>query len=314
MRSFFVLFIHCLFFLGIISTSALAQVGVRPVTLEVRKNFNDEPVFYAINTTNIPYTISFYSSNLQNVDPVQNPYQVTSYPGRSKLLTLERSRGFDNANMQIRYNYEYYYGIGCHNTEVDESVEYALPVGIGLTTSINKLSYIGELTNDEAPDDFYGLSFTASSQDTIFASRRGIVAEVDQGFEDKELNKLFSSKTNSLTIYHEDCTFGTYGSIKQGSVFVRKGQQVEVGDPIALVASKDEKENEGFRFMLSYRNPDYKQKGDEQYWNYSIPKYKIGHYSAIALESGYEYKSIYFSSIITQEMNEREQEQWVVGE
>jgi hypothetical protein len=316
MRSTLVVFIHFLVLFSLISLSAFSQVGVRPVTVEVRENFNDEPVFYAINTTNTPYTISFYFSNLRNVVPVQNPYQVTSYPGQSKLLTLERSRGFqDNPDpaSQVSYNYEFYYGIGCHDTEVNENIDYALPVGFGLNTSIDNLSYIGELTDNEAPEDFYGLSFSASRGDTIYASRRGTVGEVDQEFDDGELNKLFSSKTNSITILHEDCTFGTYNSIQQGSAFVKTGQQVEVGDPIALVAQKEDAENEGFRFLLTYRNPKYEQKGDQEYWKYAIPRYKIGHHSAMQLEPGFSYTSMYFSNIITQEMNDREQRLWIEG-
>jgi|AntRauTorcE11897_2_1112592.scaffolds.fasta_scaffold00048_36 murein DD-endopeptidase MepM/ murein hydrolase activator NlpD len=280
----------------------------KPVTISVETNSDGEPTFYANNTSSIPYTVSISFSNIQNsIPPSPNPYLKTVKTGRSKILTLEKSGISDRG---VRYRYRYSYSLGCYNTEPDTELEYLLPIANKKTTTVFDLYYIVELVNEEEPDGFYSLGFTAKSGDLVFASRGGTVTDVVDEFDNSEVEKYFSSNYNYVRVVHDDCTFGSYRHLKKGSIAVQPGDEIYAGSPIGKVVPRDTPEGARFRFMLNYKNDDYVQGGEEDYWNYLVPKFRTKTAKKTQLQPNSEYTSTHPVDLITQEMGWFERRRW----
>lgn len=298
--------VSCICLIAFFISETHAQVGSRPVNIEVQYNANNEPVFYAINSTHIPYTVTVHFSNLQFTLPRPRPLIATVKPGRSKLTTLERSGLQDGA---VKFRYQYSYNLGCHDTKPKSDIEYLIPVAEGKKTTATQLGHISEFIKKESRDDFYGLAFSASHEDTIFASRRGIVGRFEMQNNDEEVSNDFTSKTNYIEVIHEDCTFGKYDVVKKGSMLVKPGQRVEAGQPLAIVPPNENPSREHFRFIVFYRNPDADET-ENRYWKYIRPLFRTSEGKSISLNSGDSYKSIFPDEVITKEMSRRERRRW----
>jgi hypothetical protein len=280
----------------------------KPVTVSVETNSDGEPTFYAHNTSPIPYTISISFSNIQNsIPPSPNPYLKTVRTGRTKILTLEKSGISDRG---VRYRYRYSYSLGCLDTEPDTDLEYLLPIADKNTTTVFDLFYIGELVNEEEPDGFYSLGFTAKSGDNVYASRGGTVIEVVDEFDNSEVEKYFSSNYNYVRVVHDDCTFASYRHLKKGSILVDEGDKIHAGDPIGSVVPRESPEDARFRFMVNYKNDDYVRGGEEDYWNYLVPKFRTKDSKKVELQPSSQYQAVHPVDVITQEMGWFERRRW----
>jgi hypothetical protein len=303
MKTFFISVFTLLLF-----TQAIAQNPARPIKIDVRQNGSGEPVFYVINSSSTPYTISVEFYNLRyTTPPTPNPYIRTARPGRTQLLKLRRN---SRASSGPRYQYRYSYRMGCYKTKPDDDIEYLLPVAEGKTTDIFKLSYVGELVNEEAPDDFYALGFTAQNNDTVFAARGGTVSRVVNEYADAELDNYFTANYNYIEVVHEDCTFGTYRHLKKGSLLVKPGDWVEAGAPLAQTVPRGDGNPAKFRFSLVYKNDDYTKGGDEGYWKYTVPLFRTASAKKVKLLPQHSYKSVHPAEVITQEMGWLERRRW----
>jgi hypothetical protein len=278
--------------------------------VEVEYNRDNEPEFFVVNRTLFPYTVFLNFTFLQNaLYPSPNPYPKTIKPGKKKVLTLKK-RGIVNNGGQrvIRFNYSWTYLKGCTDANVDEDIEYSLPIKTSKNTKVKEYSYLGEVLDKEAPKNFYSVGFSSEPLDTIFASRKGIVSDIVDKYETQRGTKFYSSEQNLIRILHEDCTFGTYTNIRKGSFLVEEGQEVEVGDPIAFVSSSENPENTDFNFSLVHVNPNFEK--EDNYWSYAIPKFRVEKGKFVQLVDGEEYRSVLPDDIITQEMSRRERRRW----
>lgn len=294
-------------FLGFF-TLTFAQNSTQPISISVDRNADGEPTFYGVNNSSTPYTVSIEFYSLENtLPPSPNPYIRTVKPGRTRLVKLRKSGGNTGG---ISYRYRYSYNLGCHNTKPDEELEYLLPVAEGNTTKIFKLFYIGELVNDETPDGFYSLGFSANDTDSVFASRGGTVSRIRDEFADTELDNYFTSNYNYVEVVHKDCTFGMYRHLKKGSILVEPGDVIDAGEPIGQVVPRGEEEPAQFRFILTYKNDDYQKDDDSGYWNYAVPLFRTSSAKKVTLEPQMEYVSVHPTDLITQEMGWLERRRW----
>ncbi|WP_421773195.1 M23 family metallopeptidase [Gracilimonas sp.] len=288
-------------------SNAFAQYADLPITIEVEYNDEGEPTFYAKNESFTPYTVSLDFSSVSNaMPPNPNPYKKTVRFGRTKVLEIEKS---GMADSYVRFSYTYSYNIGCMDTEPDE-LEYLLPVGKGKATEIFGLSHIGEMFDKETPDDFYALGFRAEAGDTVYASRGGTITDIEVDHDDSETENYFTSNYNYVQIVHEDCTFGSYSHLKKDGILVEVGDDIVAGDPIGIVASKEDEAEIGFRFTLAYKNDDYRSGSDDKYWNYSVPLFRTSVEKSAKLKPDHMYRAVHPVDIITQEMGWFERRRW----
>ncbi|WP_428235609.1 M23 family metallopeptidase [Gracilimonas sp.] len=296
-----------LLFFTLIFSNAFAQYADLPITIEVEYNDDGEPTFYAKNKSLTPYTVSLDFSSVSNaMPPNPNPYKKTARFGKTRLLEIKKSGLSDS---YVRFSYTYSYNIGCLDTEPDD-LEYLLPVAEGKATEIFGLSHIGELFDKETPDDFYALGFRAEAGDTVYASRGGVITDIEVDHDDSETENYFTSNYNYVQIVHEDCTFGSYSHLKKGGILVQKGDEVVAGDPIGIVASKDDETEIGFRFTLAYKNDDYRGGSDDKYWNYAVPLFRTSVEKNAKLKPDHIYRAVHPVDIITQEMGWFERRRW----
>lgn len=301
------LFLLFVFVFSLIQESLLAQYGQRPVVIVVEYNKDGEPTFYAKNSSLTPYTVSLNFSSVSNtMPPSPNPYKKTARFGRTRLLELGKSGISDS---YVRFQYTYSYTVGCMDTEPDE-LEYLLPVAKGKTTEVFGLSHIGELFDKEAPDDFYALGFKAEEGDTVYATRSGFITTVENEHDDSETENYFTSNYNYVQVVHEDCTFGSYSHLKKDGILVEEGIKVTAGDPIGVVASKQDSSEVGFRFTLAYKNDDYTRGSDDPYWSYATPLFRTSVEKNAQLKPDHIYRAVHPVNIITQEMGWLERRRW----
>ncbi len=294
-----------LLFLTLSFSDAYAQY--RPITIEVQYNDEREPTFYVKNKSLTPYTVSLNFSSVSNaIPPNPNPYRKTARMGKTRLLKIKKSGLSDS---YVRFSYTYSYNIGCLDTDPDE-LEYLLPVAQGKATKIFGLNHIGRLFDKETPDDFYAIGFRAEAGDTVYASRGGVITDIEVDHNDSETENYFTSNYNYIQVVHEDCTFGSYSHLKKDGILVQKGDEVMAGDPIGIVASKEDETEIGFRFKLTYRNDDYRRGSDDNYWNYAVPLFRTTDEESARLKPGHTYRAVHPVDIITQEMGWLERRRW----
>lgn len=298
-----------LFVITSFSVSALAQNTIREVSISVERNKDDEPTFYADNNSYTPYVVSVEFYNIRNsLPPSPNPVLKTVKPGRARIIRLEKT-GISSGG--IGYGYQYNISIGCLDTVPDKDIEYVLPVAEGKQTEVGNLYYLGEVINQESPEDFYSLTFSAENGDNVYATRKGTVTKIVDMHEDSNLDKYFTSEYNYVQVVHDDCTFANYRHLKKGTITVTEGDQVYAGDPIAKVVPRTESENPQFRMMINYRNPDYERGNEEiEYWSYVKPLFRTKNEKRAELKNNQAYISVHPKEVITQEMGWLERRRW----
>lgn len=291
------------------SVSAFAQNATMDVTISVERNKDGEPTFYADNKSFTPYVVSVDFFDIRNsLPPSPNPVLKTAKPGRARIVRLEKTGVSDGS---ISYRYSYRISRGCLDTEPSDDFEYLLPVAEGKQTKIANLYYLGELINQESPEDFYSLTFSAEDGDNVYATRKGTVIKVMDTHEDFNLDKYFTREYNYVQVVHDDCTFASYRHLKKGSITVTEGDQIYAGEPIAKVVPRNSSEYPQFRLMINYRNPDFKRGNDEtEYWSYVTPLFRTENEEFVELKNNQPYISVHPNEVITQEMGWFERRRW----
>ncbi|SMO84825.1 M23 family metallopeptidase [Gracilimonas mengyeensis] len=291
-----------------LATNLPAQHIPGPDVILTREyNSDNEPIIYAVNRSSSPYTVSVTFSRLQNTTPpTPNPYVATAKPGRTRLVTLRKSF---RSNRPVRYHYKWRFKLGCKDTEPDTDIEYLLPIAEGDTTQTFKIDYIGNLIGQQS-EDFKAYGFGINKGDTVYAVRRGRVGRMVDEFDNSDLDKYYTDQYNFLHIAHEDCTFGVYRHLKKGSFLVDPGDEVEAGDPIAVVASPKQSDLGRFRLLVMYRNPEYEEGSEADYWNFVVPEFRTATGEMITLEPNKRYVATHPRDLIFQEMNWREKRRW----
>jgi len=293
--------------LFLFSFSVLAQNRANVIKIEVERNKDQEPTFYAINNGYMPYTVSVEFYDVRNsLPPNPNPIVKTVKPGRTQLVRLKKS-GLSQGG--IGFGYRYSYNVGCLDTEPDD-IEYLIPIAEGQQTEIGDLYYIGELINEEEPDGFYSLSFSSTNGADVYAARSGTVVDVVDEYDDSQLDKYFTSEYNYVRVVHDDCTFANYRHLKKGSITVRIGDKITAGEPLAKVVPRGGSEDPKFRLMITYRNESYEKGTDTEYWKYVTPVFRSGNEESVMLKPGQSYIAIHPDDVITQEMGFFERRRW----
>lgn len=206
-------------------------VNGQELRLSSERDSENNVIIYGENPTSSVYTVVLDLEDYSNLKPSTSlPAIVTVRRGKSKLLSLSRVR----ENSSDGYQYSYRYFKGEIKRKLNE-VPYGLPFPEGVKGRAFMAGHFDELLKDkERPDDFYVVGFHFDEETPVLAPRRGIVMDV-VGDETSILGNLIYSRTaNSVEILHDDGTFTVISVLKSGSVKVRPGQEVNVGDEIAL--------------------------------------------------------------------------------
>lgn len=197
------------------------------------------------------YTVVVFFTSLENAQiPGTQKYVIHN---EGTLFTLTPL----NADKSIRYQYNYRYIRGHEPRKVDSAFVYRLPFSTqkGKTVKVNQLYNINErYFKEKSLRGWKSFQFYLSEGDTVFAARKGIVVQIEDGHEPGEKNRpvSFSSTNNSLIIEHPDGTLATYQVFDKGSFLVSTGETVYPGTPLGKAGTYYKGGEYQIRFMVSY--------------------------------------------------------------
>jgi hypothetical protein len=236
------------------------------------------------------------------------PYIVAVNPGRTTLFKLSKEK--TNNLMSFKYKISYYKG--CINPPVNPDFTYLLPIAPGKRAQAYEMENMDKQNpGDSRPKDWYVIRLKMNPGDTIFAARRGIVAEVEDQSNLNDSGSPSAGSENYIEIVHKDCSFGHYGILKKNSALIKPGQSVEAGQPIGLVGGDRYGRGAEARFSVYY-NLEQKEVQNEDganqqvNWGYIPLQFWTERNGKGKLKNGATYISEHPQSLITQEVKKTE--------
>lgn len=235
------------------------------------------------------------------------PVMKVLQPGTNRLLTL--------TDVKQSPGYGYTWVSGCINTK-PKAVTYLLPVASGKITRLDTLFNISEkYLGEAAPENWSSYTLSATPGDTVFAARRGVVIDVEEDQEPSVNEGVSYSRTiNYVVLEHEDCTRSRYELFAENNIFPIRGDHIEAGEPLGIVADGSNYVNGShLRFFIYYPEitgqllRELRKSKKTLYQNvYLTPAF----HGVEGIEAGTSYLSEHPQSIIFQEMNKREVKKW----
>ncbi|WP_320052195.1 M23 family metallopeptidase [uncultured Acetobacteroides sp.] len=262
----------------------------------------------ATNQSSTPKIINLKLTVLDNYSTFDdNPTTKTVMPNNTssicKLTIINKDRRAD-------FNYRYQYVSGTSDVRYNPQMVYLLPVREGKSTRIGSGTSIGSYLKKDLEDKAMGYVFEAEPNDTIYATRKGVVYDIVDGNEDYSI-EFYKREQNRLSIYHKDGTISQYFRIKKGSALVKNGDEVEAGQPLALAAGKmGGKAN----FLISFYYFDERkarlQKKPFELTRY-LPKFATAESQPTELAFNQTYTSTHPVDIVTLEMTKKEKKKYL---
>lgn len=217
-------------------------------------------VFTCINYAYCTYILDLGFTNLKNLKCDRAlPFHGEVKPGYTRLFTLSTI----DPQLPTQFNYSITDQKGCMHPVVNADFIYLLPISPGKEAQ----SY--EMSPDKLPDSakrgpasaltdhrdsvsWYVLRLKMKSGDTIYAARKGVVAEVLDQNGANDAGQISTSTENYVEIVQADCSFARYGILKKNSSLVKPGQPVRAGQPIGLVGGDAFGRGSDLRFSVYY--------------------------------------------------------------
>jgi len=286
------------------STFAYSQPGLFQVSTNVNEN-NTVDIIYRKSIEGSVYFNLFFDK-LENCTSISTFYKGNCTSNSGKLITLnplDRTR-------PVTCSFRFSWIRGKLVSNIDTSFVYLMPVSGGKTVNVENNFYLMKAYFGQVePKNWKSLQFNADPGDTVFSVRKGVVVEVNDGFEpDTALLVSFSSQTNSLLVEHQDGTMARYSVLEKGSFMVRPGQVVYPHAPLALAGTFDKTENTQFRLSLYYLieekidNPlETKQGNKKNYYAFVNPLFHTTN-GDLRLEAFSKHTSEITPELITKEL------------
>lgn len=217
---------------------------------------------------------------------VRGSSKYTIQPGVNVVETLDTKSGNQVAQFQTETSAmnksEYHALPGRFVTKLDTNIVYAIPCAAtyAVASSVNSSSSI------------HSYNFNIPNGDTIFAVRGGSVCLPPKGYE-----------KNTTTIYHSDGTFAFY---MHARMMVTAGQEVEVGQPIAIAC-----EDKPVHLYLWYL--DKQKVKDKHDFPYSpvIPRWQSGDKQVKLQEEKALLTATITDELIMQDMSKAEKKRYL---
>ncbi len=219
--------LHLIFLmLCFICSFAFAQQEKVQVTYEKE---GERWIFYAKNTTIVPYYLQLQFKELNNLVPDKNLSNYTpTIPALAEklpILTLSPKEGGQSRN----FNFSYIYTIGEPNKQPELDYPYLLPYTHGKRVSVAQGNFsTGTHLSINAID------FNLQLGDTIYASRDGLVYELKEDSNKGGNSITYEKYGNYINIYHDDGTLGKYVHLKKNGALPALGDVVKAGEPIGI--------------------------------------------------------------------------------
>lgn len=240
------------------------------------------------------------------------PAVVTVRPGtRPALIKLTPITGASTYDMSYKVR-DYR---GCATLDIDTDVRYLFPVTQNKEVQVVKLKSLDEFVGmQEQATNFNGYAYKLDQHDTIYAMRRGRIISVKTEKHPVENGNAmgqvsYSSNRNSITVEHEDCSYGQYTVFLNESAMVAPGDEVVPGDPLALAGGEGYSLGYHVRFMAyTFDNEKVGKVIREKPSTVYTPIKMIGQNEL--LKDGQTYVNDFTIEHVLQEFSKREIKKW----
>ncbi|MEM6377092.1 MAG: M23 family metallopeptidase [Bacteroidota bacterium] len=223
-------FLLILIFVWINSCQKQIPVGLSSFTAYEDYHSSQDSVWLKIRKE-IPGPIHFYlSSKNQYVDEQLKaiaPIILTDDRDRRSIELAHQET--DSLALRKSFSGNSYFG---NPMSLDTQLTLAWPFPKGKKYKITQ-AYNGSFSH-QSEDSRYAIDFNLAVGDTICAAQDGLVVNVLQENTKGGNNRKYEDFANYITIYHPDGYLTQYVHLKPNSAFVKAGEQVKKGQPIAL--------------------------------------------------------------------------------
>jgi hypothetical protein len=296
-------------FIAIFALICCGSAAAQGQALELSARYDDErnAIIEVTNHDGGYYSVVLELYDLSNfVTPKFHRERVTSMGQLLKLKpeAAERQTSF-------RYRYRYIYG-AVNPRNVDVGFVYRLPFSLSASKVAIELSNFNDvhLGGDSSYENFKAFMFEMNRADTVYAARKGtIVRVIDEhdpiiGMGGVSMN----SENNQVLVDHTDGTKAWYSVLEKGSIFVKPGDKVYPGTPIALAGTFDGEVYQ-MRFGLYYVTDnlsDITSLSDYSTINHGINPVFSTSDGEVTLTYGTTYTPVMSRDMVTAEMTKRE--------
>lgn len=210
----------------------------------------------------------------------------------------------------IEYSYSYRIFDSHLNPKFDKHFFYRLPVSEQNSVRV----YPGQLATDiylpgsknEKKTTYISYHFYCERGDTVFATRRGVVVEIEHPEARRQGEELaYTNEHTSLIVEHPDGTRAYYGQVEQ--LMVQVGDTVYPDTPLALVSTFDHKTYK-FYLHIGYWGSVRETTSNEYAYYYIDPIFSTT-VGKLRLTRGGTYTPRVDDELIEAEMSKRERKQ-----
>lgn len=187
------------------------------------------------------------------VKPAEAAWRGLSTSDRDPIATVTSV----NSNKPISFKYFYEYHPGSPGKKPDDKFLYTLPyltcskfgVGQGYFGASHARGGISE----------YAVDFDLPENTLVCASRKGKVIALrdDSTFGGKE--DKFNDSANFVIVRHEDESYAEYVHLKKNGALVKIGDQVEIGQGIALSGNTGKSSGPHLHFCVFYYDDSHQR-------------------------------------------------------
>ena len=291
---------YLLFLFLLIHSSGADILAQRIIQVRYTQDSKGNYEFICENHAFCHYIVEVKVTGLDNLRADQTlPFRKEVLPGTTHLFNLIP----ENRENAIKFNFSATYLKGCIQPNPKSDITYLLPFAPGKEAQVYEMQNTGKAkAGDPEIKNWYVIRIKMSPGDTIFASRRGVVSELDEssGANDSGSNQI--GGTNFIEIVHSDCTFGRYGIIRKNGALVKPGQTVEAGSPIGIVGGDRFGRGAEIRFSVSYNEEVFDAASNEKQYQVFLPLwFWIKYKGKDRITHGADYVAEHPSAVIAQE-------------
>lgn len=224
----------------------------KPLEITFKRNDDKSIDFYFQKISPGSTFIVLNFSRLEN----SNSKRVIQKSIKGQSGTLFKLEPVDE-NRGINFSYSYSHILGNAKPKVSKEFNYLLPFKNGKEVVALDLSYLGKRFGNSEPKNWKSIQFLTKPNDTVYASRKGIVVKLQNEFdEDTSTEYSYKKEANYMIIEHADGTLAKYGVLKRNSMLVKMGDRVFPNTPLAVAGTYDKPENSQLRFEVYYLDKD----------------------------------------------------------
>jgi murein DD-endopeptidase MepM/ murein hydrolase activator NlpD len=178
--------------------------------------------------TEFTVTVNANLTNATSSKPL--PVTVDS-AGQKSVVVVQYTR--TNPAQAWQYQSTFFARPGAQRAAKTNDAVYQFPFSPHETHVLAQGNF-GAFSHYEGSGSEHAFDFTCDPGTVICAAREGIVTGVRQDYTQGGTDKAYSSMGNYIIIKHADGTFAEYFHIQHNGALVQLGQQVGVGQHIAL--------------------------------------------------------------------------------